>query len=311
MIAFMRTKPTDIGLVGCGNWGRLVLRDLVSLGCRVSVVAPSEATRKRALAEGAAAALDSVAKLPSVDGVLICVPSSLHARILDEVLPLGKPVFVEKPLTCDAASAERFAAAAPDRLFVMDKWRYHPGVEALAALARSGELGPVLGVRTRRLQWGTSHGDVNALWTLAPHDLAIALEILGTLPAPRAAVAEVLDGVPVGMNAVLGTRPWVSLEISTRSREHRREVQLQCEGGVAVLADGYSKELELYRGAPPEKETKAPAPERRPFSEEFPLLRELRAFVGHVEGGPPPRSSAADGARIVRLISELLGLAGA
>lgn len=37
---------TRIALVGCGRWGRLVLRDLTSLGCDVVVVGRSEATRE-------------------------------------------------------------------------------------------------------------------------------------------------------------------------------------------------------------------------------------------------------------------------
>jgi len=50
--------------------------------------------------------------------------------------------------------------------------------------------------------------------------------------------------------------------------------------------------------------------ERRPISSELPLLRELRAFVEHLEGGPPPRSSAAGGATIVQRVEQLRGLAG-
>ena len=53
-------------------------------------------------------------------------------------------------------------------------------------------------------------------------------------------------------------------------------------------------------------------PEPRPRSTpgEWPLLAELRAFVGHLEGGPPPRSSAADGAAGVRALAALRALAG-
>ena len=53
-------------------------------------------------------------------------------------------------MTADAASARRLAERAPDRLFVMDKWRYHPGVEAMRREARSGRLGRVLTIRTSR-----------------------------------------------------------------------------------------------------------------------------------------------------------------
>ena len=54
----------------------------------------------------------------------------------------------------------------------------------------------------------------------------------------------------------------------------------------------------------------APSPRSGPISTELPLLRELRAFVEHLRGGPPPRSSAREGAEIVETIAELRSLAG-
>jgi hypothetical protein len=42
----------------------------------------------------------------------------------------------------------------------------------------------------------------------------------------------------------------------------------------------------------------------------MPLLRELRAFLEHLDGGPPPRSSAAEGTRIVEVVEGLRALAG-
>ena len=214
------------------------------------------------------------------------------------------PIFVEKPLTDDPAAADRLAAAAGDHLFVMDKWRYHPGVELLRELARNGSLGTVRGLHTTRVGWGNPHDDVDGAWVLAPHDLAIGLEILGELPEARAAVGDLGDGGVEGLVGLLGERPWQRLEISTRSPDRRREVLLVCEGGVALLADGYSDHLLVRREGEDE-------PERREVSTELPLLRELRTFVEHLAGGPPPRSSAAEGALVVRRIAELRALAGA
>jgi hypothetical protein len=71
---------------------------------------------------------------------------------------------------------------------------------------------------------------------------------------------------------------------------------------VASLGDGYADHVFVKRGDD--------EPEERPIAPEFPLLRELRAFVEHLDGGPPPRSSAAEGAAVVRLIARLRELAG-
>jgi predicted dehydrogenase len=186
----------------------------------------------------------------------------------------------------------------------MDKWRYHPGIEALAEIARSGELGRVVGLRTTRVAWGHRFDDVDTVWIHAPHDLAIALEILGTVPAVRSVVGETLDGSLTGLVGFLGEDPWVAIEISATSAERRREIKLACEEGVAWLADGYADHIVVASAGRGEAE-------RRVVSTEMPLLRELRAFVEHLDGGPPPRSSAGEGVEIVRRIAELRSLAGA
>jgi predicted dehydrogenase len=301
---------THIGLVGCGSWGRFILRDLVTLRCEVAVVARSDRSRATAHEGGAASVVRSIGELPDADGIVVATPTTTHAAVVEEALELGLPVFVEKPLTDDPAAADRLAAAAPDRLFVMDKWRYHPGVELLGAIAREHELGRVIGLRTTRIGWGNPH-EVDAIWILAPHDLAIGLEILGTVPEPRAAVADAAGGSVTGLVGVLGDAPWLALEVSARAIDRRREITLVCEEGVAVLQDGYSDRVQIMRGADPKAEAIAtPEPEQRPISTELPLLRELRAFVEHLGGGPPPRSNAAEGAKMVRVISQLRSLAG-
>jgi hypothetical protein len=86
-------------------------------------------------------------------------------------------------------------------------------------------------------------------------------------------------------------------------------VHLLCEEGVAVLSDPYSDHIEIFRGTEAAEQA-APDPELQPISTELPLLRELRAFLEHLDGGPPPRSSAAEGAAAVRAITELRALMG-
>jgi predicted dehydrogenase len=295
-----------VGLVGCGRWGRYILRDLVALGCEVPVVARSAESRRRAEEGGAADVVDDVTSLPALDGAVVATTTSTHAEAIAQLLERGVAVFTEKPLTNDAASAAQLAAEAPDRLFVMDKWRYHPGVRELAAIAAERRLGAVERLITVRIGWGNPHDDVDPVWVLAPHDLSIALEVLGAVPEPRSAAAQMHRGELVALSAVLASDGWwQTLEVSARSPERTRRVELQCEDGVAVLAGGWDEHVTVFtQGADGPEETRIETPG------ELPLLAELRAFVDHLRGGPAPKSSAEEGATIVRTLAELRRLAG-
>jgi predicted dehydrogenase len=301
----------DIGLLGCGRWGHLILRDLLALGARVHVVAPSEATRAFAASNGAASAVarvEAIAEL--VAGFVVATPTSTHAEVIEKLFVTGRPIFVEKPLTNDVASARRIVAAAGERVFVMDKWRYHPGIEALAAIARSGELGCLVAIRSYRLGWNHTFREVDPVWILMPHDLSIAFEILGSLPAPRAAWTPVVGRGGCDMIAVLAddsAGPQVTIEVGTSQPLCRRSTLVIGDRGVAQLGDAYDDKIVIMDGRP---DGASSGPQERPVGNAMPLLKELRAFLNHLIGGPPPRSSAAEGLLIVERTSALRALAG-
>ena len=294
-----------VGLVGCGRWGKHILRDLVALGCDVPVVARSRESIARAEEGGAATIVRDIGSLPDLDGAVVATPTSTHAAVLAEVLECAVPVFCEKPLTDDPEAAERLAAGASSTLFVMDKWRYHPGVRELAAIARDRRLGAVSGLRTLRVGWGAPHDDVDPVWVLAPHDVAIGYEILGAFGQPMSAVAHWSGAEALYLEGLLrGDGGWHAIEVSGRSAERRRRIELYCEEGVAVLADGWDGHVAVCTEG-----TNGVVDEQISTPGELPLLAELRAFVDHLRGGPAPRSSAAEGAATVSTIARLRALA--
>lgn len=302
----MNSGDPVLGLVGCGEWGKLILRDLVSLGATVEVVARSGASRARAEEFGAARIVGDIAGLGDLDGVVVATPTSTHAAVLWEVLDRDVPVFVEKPMVMQPGEADALAASAGGRLFVMDKWRYHPGIQKLGEIVAAGRLGAVTRVHTRRLGWGNNHPDVDVVWTHTPHDLAIVLEILGEIPPARAAVGEVFPGGAADFTGWLGDGPVVVIDVSARHPARDRSVRVHGTDAVAVLADPYASSLIVAAGHDPE----GPVLEEIEISTEWPLLRELRAFVNYLRGGPPPRSSAAEGAVVVHRLARLRALAG-
>ena len=301
------TRKT-IGLVGCGLWGKLVLRDLLALRVSIVVADVDPAARDAAVAVGATAVADATA-LPVVDGLIVATPAVTHGALVTTLLTRDVPILVEKPLTTNAIEAAQLAQRGGGRLFVGHTWRYHPGIQLLGDIARSGEIGPVVGLRSTRTNWTSPRTDVDSIWNLAPHDLTLAIEILGRIPPPRAAVAEVHDGRAVGMTALLGDTPWLIFDISNRYRDKRREVRVHGEHGIAVMTDPDLGRIEVTRGDARSRPD-ATVTETRTFSSESALVRELAAFLRFVEGGPAPKTSAAEGAEVVAAVARLRELAG-
>jgi predicted dehydrogenase len=294
-----------VGLVGVGRWGRYILRDLVALGCEVHAVANSPDSRANAEQFGASSVVGSVAELPRLDGAVAAPIATKHAEVIELLAEhTAGPIYSEKPLTADLGQAERLAATLPERLFVMDKWRYHPGILELARLAKSGALGELRGLATRRVSTGNPHPDVNTIWTHAPHDCTIAIEVLGVLPPLNHAVGETVGGELRGATAILGDTPWVTIEVSDNAPDHRRETRVIGSEAVAILDGGWADHLTVRRYDGSEDQ-------RIGTPGELPLLAELRAFVEHVKGGPPPKSSAAEGLLVVRRVQEIIDRAGA
>ena len=161
--------------------------------------------------------------------------------------PCGVRFYCEKPLTNDPVAGEALARAAPERLFVMDKWRYHPGIAELSRIASDQGLGPPVGLTTVRIGWGLPHDDVDAVWVLAPHDLSIALEVTGTIPRPRSAVGQSENGRLLSLSALLDAGEiWHAFTVSTRSPVRSRRVELDCERGIAILADAWDEHISVF-----------------------------------------------------------------
>jgi predicted dehydrogenase len=297
-----------IGLIGCGAWGRHILRDLKACGAAVHVVAPSKASQDNAAARGADSIVNHLSDLPTVDGYVIAAPTSFHASIIETLLPSGKPIFTEKPMTCDVADARRIVEAGGGRVFVMDKWRYHPGIERMRQEIASGAVGEILGIHIQRWGWGCPHLDVNAIWILMPHDLSIVLHWLGRIPALRFAQPTLPGPVGTGVVTQLGDAggPIVTIDMSIVAPEHRRTFTIVGSKASLELRDSYDNEIRIRRGSPADLKA---TEEAIAIGQDMPLLLELQAFLSYLEGGLPPMTSARQALLIVERTAEIEGAA--
>jgi predicted dehydrogenase len=193
-----RPRATRIAVVGAGYWGTNYIRVFGELGdARVTVVCDSRADRldaaRRSLPDEVRFTNDPAEAVtrPDVDAVAIVTDASTHRRLAGMALEAGKDVLVEKPLTTttkDASELIELAERSGRTLMVGHTFLYNLGVQAVKKYLAAGEVGEVYYLYSQRTSLGPIRSDVNAIWDLAPHDIAILNYLLGRAPAWVSAV---------------------------------------------------------------------------------------------------------------------------
>ena len=300
-------EKLDIGLLGCGRWGKNILRDLVALGCKVTVYDPDPKVEEKYASEYTANCSfhTDISNFSDYhDGFVVASPTDQHYSNLLALIPYNCPIFCEKPICASLEHANEIARLAPDQVFVMEKWRYHSGIQALASIASSGELGPVQQLRTIRVQLGQPHKDVDGCWILTPHDLSIIDQILGEIPPLLAATGDYTDTNLDGVLAIYGNSPTAIIETSSRQPYTSRQVILSCKHGVAALESPLAEYINVVKFSHSEDISTATV-EQRSIPATMPLFEELKHFCEYLQGGSAPLVNAIKGAQVVDRISQL------
>jgi predicted dehydrogenase len=184
-------RPVRVAVVGLGYWGPNLARNLQRIDrCTLAACCDlDEANHTRFRSAFASArfttSLDDVLDDQTIDAVCVATGAATHAVIARRVIDAGKHVFVEKPLALTGSDARMLVdhAAANGRVLVVGHLlRFHPGFRKVEQLVVSGQLGRVLYLYANRQNFGKVRQDENALWSLGPHDLSLALALAGEPP---------------------------------------------------------------------------------------------------------------------------------
>ena len=172
----------NVGLIGCGYWGSNLCRVLAQHPRTtlqwVCDPSPTALKRARLVAPHAkqTSEIEAVLADPGVDALVVATPVDSHFDNAIAALRAGKHVLLEKPLCRSVGEAEKLCAEAENVgriLMVGHTFLYNGAVRRVKAMIQDGDLGNLRYIFSRRLNLGIVRQDVDALWSLAPHDLAI------------------------------------------------------------------------------------------------------------------------------------------
>ncbi|WP_190233929.1 Gfo/Idh/MocA family protein [Nostoc sp. 'Peltigera membranacea cyanobiont' 213] len=188
------TNQIKIAVIGVGRWGVHLLRNFLGHP-QVDVVAVVDPHPERLAAVKQQFNLDEnvilttewedLKKVPGLTGVAIATPAITHYALIKDALKQGYHVLAEKPLTLDPAECRELCLLAEQHhliLMVDHTYLFHPAVEQGQTVVQAGKLGYLRYGYATRTHLGPVRQDVDALWDLAIHDIAIFNAWLGQIP---------------------------------------------------------------------------------------------------------------------------------
>jgi predicted dehydrogenase len=188
------TNQIKIAVIGVGRWGVHLLRNFLAHP-QVDVVAVVDPHPERLAAIKQQFNLDEnvvlttqwedLKKMPGLTGVAIATPATTHYALIKDALQQGYHVLAEKPLTLDPAECRELCQLAEQHyliLMVDHTYLFHPAVEQGQTVVQAGKLGDLRYGYATRTHLGPVRQDVDALWDLAIHDIAIFNAWLGQIP---------------------------------------------------------------------------------------------------------------------------------
>ena len=316
-----------LAVAGVGYWGINHVRAFArQKGCTLAALCDPDAAALERAAQFApnARRYADVAALfadDSIDAVVLATPAVAHAAQAQAALAAGKHVFVEKPMALSTADAEAVVAAATraqKTLMVGHLMLYHPGYERLRELVRGGDLGDVFYIYAVRVNLGRLRHDENALWSLAPHDLSMILDLVGARPATVAArgQAYLQPGVEdvVFVNLAFADGKMAQVQLSWLDPRKERRLTVVGSKKMVELDDTHPTEkLRIY-----DKGYDRP-PAFTQFAEYLtirhgdvhiprlqmtePLQAECAEFIRCATTGAPPRTDGTHGLEVVRTLA--------
>jgi predicted dehydrogenase len=192
-------------VIGYGYWGPNLVRNFAEIpDARLAGVADFSAERVALAARrypGVRVTGDAreLVRDPSIDAVVIATPVATHFALALDALVNGKHVMVEKPIAASSAEAQTLIDEAGRRGLVLmagHTFVFNPAVRKIRELVTAGELGDLYYYDSVRINLGLFQHDVNVLWDLAVHDLAIMDYVLDDRPIAVSAAG--LAHVPGG-----------------------------------------------------------------------------------------------------------------
>jgi len=180
-------KNKKIALLGCGNWGKNIARNLSNLGYLYCVYdlnknISDQFNKNYGLPK---LSIDEIIKSQEIVAVVIASSANTHKDLAEKALLNNKDVLIEKPFCLSLADAKDLSKLAIEKekiLMVGHLLNYHNAFIKMKKLIHNGLIGDVINIRAHRLALGSIRSCESVIYDLAAHDISLVLSLMGSIP---------------------------------------------------------------------------------------------------------------------------------
>lgn len=320
-------SPISLAVVGCGYWGPNLIRNFRSLpNCQLKGMCDVREDRLRHLCSlypDVAALTDfkKVLEIPDLNAVAIATPVKHHFALAKAALLAGKHTFIEKPMAASSEQCEELIEISERKglvLMVGHTFLYSAPVRRIADIVKSGDLGEIRYINSRRLNLGLFQHDINVAWDLAPHDISIILHLLGESPlmvncSGNAHVTPQIEDI-TNMSLSFSQQRFATIQSSWLEPRKVREMTIVGTKRMIVYDDLQTHEkIRVYDvrvERPPHYDTFAEFHYSYHYGDSYipylvqeePLKTECQHFLDCIESGTSPATGGKAGLKMVQIL---------
>ena len=293
-------KTKKIAVVGAGGWGKNHIRTLADLGCLSGIIDSDEIKLNELSVNydniNFYSNLDDALK-QKFDGFIVATPPETHFEIGQKIIQKGIPLLIEKPLCLCPDEAQQLVDDAKSKninLMVGHVLLFHPAIQKIKEIIRSGLIGELQYVYSNRLNLGVVRTTENVFWSLAPHDIAIFNDIINSdiLEVNSFGSDIIQNGIHDSTITSIKYKNGVSSHIFVSwlhpFKEHR--IVVIGSNGMLSFEDSseeknilyYKKSIKFNKGIPIKEDGEI---EIIDYEFELPLTRELIYFINNLKNG--------------------------
>lgn len=311
------SKPKrNLALVGCGYWGKNLLRVFNELGAlKIIFDENRELLEEKAIQNShlkIANNLEDILQDKNIKAVVIASPAVTHHEIARQAILAGKDVFIEKPLALSVSEGKELVALADKKkriLMVGHLLHYHPAILEIEKIVKNGKIGDIRYIVSHRLNFGKLRKEENVLWSFAPHDISIIRKFLGNpdniISFGRSFLnADVPDITVSVLNFNNGKGAHIFVSWLNPFKEQK--LTIVGEKGMLVFDDQAKDKLVLYnhsvRWNADYPEAVKADPKVVKIKNNEPLLEEAKHFIYCIKNRKTPKTDGKEALDVLKIL---------